>query len=166
MGEINERETELNAARDKLIEQEEEMRQTSVTREKLTIERDYLLSELKALNARMQDLQIKYNDQARLLSSVVSHSKNPAAQNTSQNFLNTSMVNNAAGVGAGGQEGGPDAVSAEESMRADRIARQMNRSSFMGLGENPPRLMSEQDPTQQAQRSMAGPGQGGVLLNS
>lgn len=62
MGEINERETELNAARDKLIEQEEEMRQTSVTREKLTIERDYLLSELKALNAKMQDLQIKYND--------------------------------------------------------------------------------------------------------
>lgn len=35
----------------------------------------------------------------------------------------------------------------EESMRADRIARQMNRSSFMGLGENPPKLMSEQDPT-------------------
>ena len=80
MGEINEREQELNAARDKLIEQEEEMRQTSVTREKLTIERDYLLGELKVMNARMQDLQMKYNDQARLLSSVVSHSKNPAAQ--------------------------------------------------------------------------------------
>ena len=80
MGEINEREQELNAARDKLIEQEEEMRQTSVIREKLTIERDYLLGELKTMNARMQDLQIKYNDQARLLSSVVSHSKNPAAQ--------------------------------------------------------------------------------------
>ena len=56
------------------------MRQTSVTREKLTIERDYLLGELKVMNARMQDLQMKYNDQARLLSSVVSHSKNPAAQ--------------------------------------------------------------------------------------
>ena len=75
------------------------------------------------------------------------------------------MVNNPTG-GPGNQEGGPDANSAEESMRADRIARQMNRSSFMGLGENPPRLMSEQDPTQQAQRSMAGPGQGGVLMNS
>ena len=36
----------------------------------------------------------------------------------------------------------------EESQRADRIARQMNRSSFMGLGENPPQLYSEQDPTQ------------------
>ena len=39
-------------------------------------------------------------------------------------------------------------VAREESMRADRIARQMNRSSFMGLGENPPQLVSEQDPTQ------------------
>lgn len=32
MGEINERENELNAARDKLIEQEEEMRTISVTK--------------------------------------------------------------------------------------------------------------------------------------
>lgn len=93
-----------------------------------------------------------------MLSSVVSHTKNPANQSTTQNYLNASMLN--------GNEGGPDAVSAEESMRADRIARQMNRSSFMGLGENPPRLMSEQDPTQVAQRSMAGPGQGGVMMNS
>ena len=79
MGEINEREAELNAAREKLIEQEEEMRQTSVTREKLTIERDYLLGELKTMNAKMNELQMKHNDQARLLSSVVAHSKNPAA---------------------------------------------------------------------------------------
>ena len=56
-------------------------------------------------------------------------------------------------------------VAREESMRADRIARQMNRSQFMPLGENPPRMFSEQDPTQQAQRSMAGPGQGGVVFN-
>ena len=62
MGEINEREAELNAAREKLIEQEEEMRQTSVTREKLTIERDYLLGELKTMNAKMNELQMKHND--------------------------------------------------------------------------------------------------------
>lgn len=43
----------------------------------------------------------------------------------------------------------------------------MNRSSFMQLGENPPKLFSEQDPTQQNRSSFAsGPGQGGVLLNS
>ena len=50
-------------------------------------------------------------------------------------------------VGADGQELSPEEVAREESMRADRIARQMNRSSFMGLGENPPKLFSEQDPT-------------------
>jgi len=64
---------------------------------------------------------------------VVSHSKNPAA-NTSQNFLS-----NAEGDGNMSVED----VARTESMRADRIARQMNRSSFMGLGENPPQLVSE-----------------------
>ena len=83
MEEINEREAELNAARDKLIESEEEMRMLSVSRQKLSLERDYLMQELKTLNNKMQDLQTKYNDQARLLQSVVSHSKNPAANNTS-----------------------------------------------------------------------------------
>jgi len=43
MGEINEREQELTAARDKLIDQEEEMRQSSVNQQKITLERDYLL---------------------------------------------------------------------------------------------------------------------------
>ena len=62
MGEINEREQESNAARDKLIEQDEEMRTTQVKSEKLTIERDYLMNELKVLNSRMHDLQGKYND--------------------------------------------------------------------------------------------------------
>jgi hypothetical protein len=53
MGEINERESELNAARDKLIEQDEEMRQISVNREKLTLERDYLMNELRTLTQNM-----------------------------------------------------------------------------------------------------------------
>lgn len=35
-----------------------------------------------------------------------------------------------------------------DAARADRITRQMNRSSFMGIGDNPPNLLSEQDPTQ------------------
>lgn len=104
----------------------------------------------------MNDLQTKYNDQARLLASVVSHTKNPAANNTTQNFMSNSSL---------GGEGAEEAAR-EESMRADRIARQMNRSSFMQLGENPPRLFSEQDPTLQQPGSLAGPGQGGVLFNS
>jgi len=78
MGEINEREAELNAARDKLLEQDEDMREIGVAREKISLERDYLLNELKVTTKRMQDLQVKYNDQARLLLSVTAHVKNPA----------------------------------------------------------------------------------------
>ena len=59
------------------------MRSISVSRQKLSLERDYLMTELRTLSTKMQDLQTKYNDQARLLQSVVSHTKNPA--NTSLN---------------------------------------------------------------------------------
>ena len=49
------------------------------------------MNELKTLGTKMHDLQGKYSDQARLLASVVSHSKNPAANNSA--FLNNSMLN-------------------------------------------------------------------------
>ena len=62
MGEINEREQELNAARNKLIDQEEEVRNMSVTKEKLTLERDYLVTELKTLDRAMKDLKVKFDD--------------------------------------------------------------------------------------------------------
>ena len=55
------------------------MRELSVQREKVTLERDYLLNELKVMTMRINDLQVKYNDQARLLLSVTSHVKNPAS---------------------------------------------------------------------------------------
>lgn len=138
MGEINEREAELNAARNKLIDQEEEVRNMSVTKEKLTLERDYLVAELKTLDRTMKELKVKFDDQQRLLLSVCSHKKNPAA---GLNYLNNEMTQD--GMSITNQE-----KAREESQRADRIARQMNRSSFMGLGENPPQLYSEQDPTQ------------------
>ena len=63
MGEINEREAELNAARNKLIDQEEEVRNMSVTKEKLTLERDYLVTELKTLDRTMKELKVKFDDQ-------------------------------------------------------------------------------------------------------
>ena len=111
------------------------------------------MGELNTLNLKCHELQTKYNDQARLLHSVVSHSKNPAVDRSQNNILSQSLLN----------EDAPEDNAREESMRADRIARQMNRSSFMGLGENPPKLMSEQDPTQMPSKSLAGPGQGGVF---
>ena len=158
MGEINEREAELNAARNKLIDQEEEVRNMSVTKEKLTLERDYLVAELKTLDRTMKELKVKFDDQQRLLLSVCSHKKNPAA---GLNYLNNEMTQD--GMSITNQE-----KAREESQRADRIARQMNRSSFMGLGENPPQLYSEQDPTQANRHGIVAgdnAGSGGVFQN-
>ena len=89
----------MNAARDKLIEQEEEVRTISVTKQKLSHERDFLMNELKVMTKRFEDLQIKHNDQARLLVSVVAHNKNPASNNTSHNMMSSSTLNGQEGAG-------------------------------------------------------------------
>ena len=78
MQEINEREGELRAARDKLIEQEEENRTLSVGSEKLKNENTFLVTELRKLTQQYEDLKIKLNDKSRLLQSVSNHSKNQA----------------------------------------------------------------------------------------
>jgi len=67
MSEINERESELRAARDKLIEQEEENRTLSVGQEKLKNEKEFLLEELGKMTQLYQDLKIKFDDKSRLL---------------------------------------------------------------------------------------------------
>ena len=67
MGEINERESELRAARDEIIEREEENRILSVGVEKIKNERDFLIQELKTLQLVHQDLKVKYDDKSRLL---------------------------------------------------------------------------------------------------
>lgn len=67
--------------------------------------------------------------------SVTAHVKNPATQ--------TSMTGGGLQQDENGQMLTPEEVARDESMRADRIARQVNRSSFMPLGENPPKLFSE-----------------------
>lgn len=156
LGEINERETELRAARDKLLEMEEGERQTSVNQEKIKHERDYLMKELRDQQQAFNDLQVKFSDQARLLQSVCSHSKNAAISGL--NYLNNEMS-------LDGGHLSNEARASQEAQRADRIQRQINSSSFMPLGDNPPKLYSEQDPTLQSrQHLMQGPGQGGVLL--
>lgn len=79
MGEINERQTELNQARVRLLEQEEVMRVKEVQAKQLTNERDFLHAELKKLDQAFKDLQKKMEDQTRLLTNVTGHKKNPAA---------------------------------------------------------------------------------------
>ena len=155
LDQINARETELRTARDKLLDMEEEQRQMSVNHSKLKSEKDYLVTEMASQQKSFDELQAKFNDQARLLQSVCSHSKNAAISGL--NYLNNEMS----------LEGGNrsnEARASEEAQRADRIAKQINSGSFMPLGDNPPKLFSEQDPTQQ--RRLAGPGQGGVMAQT
>ena len=85
----------------------------SVAKEKLQLERDFLVKELNTMNQTMKELQIKFNDQARLLASVCTHSKNPAA---SLNYLNNEMT-------ADGTQITHQDKARDESQRADRIAR-------------------------------------------
>jgi len=56
LGQINERESELNAVRTRLLEQEDEMKNLSITREKFRIEREFLINELKGMERAMKDL--------------------------------------------------------------------------------------------------------------
>ena len=48
MEEINEREHELKMIREKLVEQDEEMKELSLSKEKFRIEREFLIAELKS----------------------------------------------------------------------------------------------------------------------
>jgi chlorite dismutase len=112
--EINKRETELRESRDKLLDMEEEQRKMSVNQEKLKSEKDYLISEMKQQQADFNALQSKFNDQARLLQSVCSHSKNAAISGL--NYLNNEMNLD------GGQRSNETRAS-EEAQRADRIAK-------------------------------------------
>jgi predicted nuclease with TOPRIM domain len=79
MGELKERQDELNAARMKIIDQEELMRLRDSQTKQLISERDYLHSELKKLDGAFKDLSKKFEEQTRLLTSVAAHKKNPAA---------------------------------------------------------------------------------------
>lgn len=62
MGELKERQDELNAARMKIIDQEEMMRLRDNQTKHLVSERDYLQSELKKLDIAFKDLSRKFED--------------------------------------------------------------------------------------------------------
>ena len=104
------------------------MRQLSITREKFIRERNHLLTEMKAQEEELKELAESSQGQKRLILNVYGHTKNQAAT------LNE------------GRSGGSLAEKVgEEAARNERIAKQMNRSKFMGLGENPPNLYSESE---------------------
>jgi len=89
--------------------------------------------EYKKQEIAYTDLKRKFDDQTRLLTNVVTHNKNHA------DSLKT--IPDIACDGNGTTD--PAERAKEEAMRSERIAKSMNRSSFMGLGDNPPKLISE-----------------------
>jgi len=56
MSEINDKESEVNNMRDKMLDCEEDMKSLTLTREKFRIERDYLMNELKTQEKSFKDL--------------------------------------------------------------------------------------------------------------
>ena len=60
--EINQRESDLGKVKEQLADQEEEMKNLSITREKFRLERDYLHSELTTMETAFKDLKQKYDD--------------------------------------------------------------------------------------------------------
>jgi hypothetical protein len=129
MHQIKDTQGELNQCKLRLLDYEELMRVRENQLKQLNSEREYLVSELKKLDLAHKDLTRRFDDQTRLLTNVASHKKNPAAnmQKAPEEALTRTT---------------------EEAARAERISKQMNRSAFMGLGENPPQLFSESDSNQ------------------
>jgi hypothetical protein len=56
MGEIMQKDKEIQKIRLQLLDQEEEMRQLSITREKFIRERNHLLNEMKTQEEELRDL--------------------------------------------------------------------------------------------------------------
>ena len=113
---------------------EEEMKMLTLTREKYRLELETVAKLFKDSESAYGELRMKFDDQTRLLTNVVTHNKNHA------DSLKT-IPDIAASEGNG--DSGPEERAANEAMRSERIAKSMNRSSFMGLGENNPKLISE-----------------------
>ena len=102
----------------------------TISNEKHMRERQSMLDDMRTLEVQNSDIKGASEGQQRLIRSVTGHSKNHSA------LLNDQQAANAQGVTV--QE-----VQSEELVRNERIAKQVNRSKFMGLGENPPQLGSE-----------------------
>ena len=77
MEQITKSTSELNNIRNKMLDQEEILRIRDNQTQKLTTERDHLLSELKKLETAYKEMKVKFDDQTRLLTSVTAHKKNP-----------------------------------------------------------------------------------------
>ena len=104
------------------------MKKLTQIRKKFEQERAQIIAEMEKDEVELGELRAMYEGQLRLIRSVTGHAKNQGAiLNDTQGSQSQSVLESAS----------------HESLRNERIAKQVNRSRFMGLGTNPPKLTSE-----------------------
>ena len=67
LGEIQGKEKELQAARLKVVDQEEEMRNLALTKQKFSAEREHLLMEMSKQEQELKEMRSTFNGQLRLI---------------------------------------------------------------------------------------------------
>jgi Tfp pilus assembly protein PilE len=130
MNEINQREEELGRIRLNLVNAQEENKQLTVSREKFRQQNEFLAKDLKNMENEFAVQKRKIEEQQRLIDSLQITAKIP-----NQNLMQVS----------GGSRDVMMQKAAEEAQKNERIAMGTNRSTFLHLGENKTKLVSESE---------------------
>eukprot|EP00347_Sterkiella_histriomuscorum_P013860 403363090 len=137
MSEINQREEELGRMRAQLLNNQDEMKLLTVSREQLRQQKDALTEQMRTKDMESDKLRRKCEEMSRLVENMT------VAQKNMSDFI-------------GGEDHAEMMERARDDIeRADRIARTTNKSSFMGLGDKQPRLVSEEHLLNSGSRSNA-----------
>ncbi len=127
MTEINQREEELGRIRAQLMNNQDEMKLLTVTREQFRQQKESLAEKLKDRDSEIDRLKKKLSEMTRLVDSLTVAQRSVAKDD----------------AGAADQSVLLDKAR-DDIERAERIAKTTNKSSFMQLGEKQPKLMSEE----------------------
>lgn len=76
MLDITAKDQKLKDALCKVLDQEEEIKRLNLLKEKLQTERQHICSEMKQMEAEMNELRATYEGQVRLIKNVTGHGKN------------------------------------------------------------------------------------------
>lgn len=127
MQEINQREEELGRIRAQLMNNQDEMKLLTVTREQFRQQKEALVISLKERDSEVERLNKKLREMTKLVDSMCVAQK-------SLNHNDSAPIDQAVALDK----------ARDDIERADRIAKSTNKSSFMALGEKQPKLLSEE----------------------
>jgi chromosome segregation ATPase len=125
MTEINQREEELGRIRAQLMNNQDEMKLLTVTREQFRQQKEALAEKLKDRDSEIDKLNRRLIEMNRLVDSMCVAQRSVANQ------------------GEGVDQAAALDKARDDIERADRIARSTAKSSFMALGDKQPKLLSE-----------------------